>query len=200
MLPVNLRWNDAQATVFAAPVPDIFSQDIYAPQPLQQMFTTDLTHPSAPYPYATDIQVALLRTRYYYTKYLIYRPFIYKALHHANIVGQEDAKAIAECLKACIKWPIIMSPTCYRKRLIPYLFFWTQNLLGVLIMLHLSRQVPILSTIRTRFCDGNFELDAQETVSLSINWIRDLKDVDPTAAWCWNILGCLYHLDELGAS
>ena len=35
------------------------------------MFTTDLDAPPTRYPYNLDIQVALLRSRYYYTKYLI---------------------------------------------------------------------------------------------------------------------------------
>ncbi|ROT39814.1 hypothetical protein SODALDRAFT_274260 [Sodiomyces alkalinus F11] len=198
MLPEYLRWDDTRATAFSAPVPDLFSPapGMYPPPPIHDMFTPDLSRPPVPHPYATDIQVALLRTRYYYTKYLIYRPFVYKALHHANMIDTEDAKGVAECFKACLKWPIIMSPTCYRKRLIPCLFFWIHNLLGVLILLHLSQRVPILSNIRSQFCDESFDLDATQTVNLCIDWIRDLKSVDPAAEWSWNVLRSLYHLDD----
>lgn len=198
MLPDYLRWDDLRATAVSAPVPDFFSPapGMYPPPPIHEMFTTDLSSPPVPYPYATDIQVALLRTRYYYTKYLIYRPFVYKALHHANMMDAEDAKGVAECFKACLKWPIIMSPTCYRKRLIPCVFFWIHNLLGVLILLHLSQRVPILSNIRSQFCDESFDLDATQTVNLSIAWIRDLKSVDPVAEWSWNVLRSLFHLDD----
>ncbi|RBQ65794.1 hypothetical protein VDGD_03199 [Verticillium dahliae] len=197
LLPVHLRWSDGQASAFSTPIPDLFTQGgMYPPQQMQAMFTADISSPSAPYPYATDVQVAMLRTRYYYTKYLLYRPAIYKALHHTNMLSTDDAKAVAECLKASLKWPIIMAPTCHRKRLVPCLFFWTQNLLGVLILLHLSQQVPVLSNIRARFCDNTFDMDATDTVNLSIAWIRDLKDVDATAEWCWNVLRGMYRLDD----
>lgn len=201
MLPPFLRWSENRAAQFPPSVPGpggYFGQGaMYAPQQaVHDMFTADLSQASAPYPYATDVRVALLRTRYHYIKHLIYRPFLFKVLHHASTIGSDDAKATAECLKACLKWPLIMAPTCYRKRLIPCLFFWTQNLLGVLIVLHLSRQLPILQQIRAQFCGSNFDLEANETVNLAIAWIRDLKDVDPTADWCWDIVSHLYGLDD----
>lgn len=203
MLPQPLRWSDARAAHFQIPMPQqpgYFGQGaMYPPQAatlLQDIFTADLTLAPTHYPYATDVRVALLRTRYYYNKYLVYRPFLFKALHHGTAVGTDDARCVAECLKACLKWPLIMSPTCYRKRLIPSLFLWTQNLLGVLIVLHLSRQVPILQTIRASFCPASFDIDAGQTVNLAIAWLRDLKDVDPTANWCWDVVNRLYPLDD----
>lgn len=202
MLPQPLRWSDARAAHFQAPMPQpaYYAQGaMYPPQPALQaadMFTADLTLPPTHYPYATDVRIALLRTRYHYNKYLICRPFLFKALHHGSSVGTDDARCAAECLKACLKWPLIMSPTCHRKRLVPSLFLWSQNLLGVLIVLHLSRQVPILQTIRATFCPASFDIDAGETVNLSIAWLRDLKDVDPTASWCWDVASRLYRLDD----
>lgn len=203
MLPQPLRWSDARAAHFQAPMPQpaYYGQGaMYPPQPavLQaaDIFTADLTLAPTHYPYATDVRIALLRTRFHYNKYLIYRPFLFKALHHSSSVGTDDARCVAECLKACLKWPLIMSPTCHRKRLVPSLFLWSQNLLGVLIILHLSRQVPILQTIRATFCPASFDIDAGETVNLSIAWLRDLKDVDPTASWCWDVTSRLYRLDD----
>lgn len=200
MLPSFLRWSDGRAAQFSAsvPEPEYFDQGAMytSQQPMHDMFTADLSHPPAPYPYATDVRVALLRTRYHHIKYLIYRPCLYKALHHASAIGPDDAEAVAECLKSCLKWPLIMAPTCYRKRLIPCHFFWTHNLLGVLIILHLSRQLPILQQIRAQLCDSNFDLEANETANLAIAWIRDLKDVDPTAYWCWGIVSRLYRLED----
>ncbi|EAQ89365.1 hypothetical protein CHGG_05984 [Chaetomium globosum CBS 148.51] len=55
------------------------------------MFTADLDAPATRYPYVLDVQVALLRSRYYYTKYLIHRPFVYKALHHPTALSHTDA-------------------------------------------------------------------------------------------------------------
>jgi hypothetical protein len=160
------------------------------------MFTADLDSEPASYPYVEDVQVAMLRTRYYYAKYIIHRPYLYKALHTPGNVTQEDADGVAECLRACLKWPVAMSPTCTHKRLVPCLFFWTQNLLGILLVLHMSRQVPILSRIRSTLCGDRFEMEANETVGLALDWIRDLKALDPAAKWAWEIVRSIYELGD----
>lgn len=162
----------------------------------QAMFTADLSAPPVPYRYAMDIQVALLRTRYYHTKHFIHRPFLYKALHHPDQMAQGDAEGVAACLRACLKWPLTMNPVCTRKRLIPSVFFWTQNLLGVLIVLYLSEKVPVLLSIRTTLCGENFEFEARETVALAMEWIRDLKEADAAAEWAWDVVKRLYGSED----
>jgi len=206
MLPPYLRWEESQPASFpnpsqtsfhttarfpptALPVPNIQS-------PSGFMFTTDLDAQPTAYPYALDVQVALLRTSYYYTKYLIHRPFVYKALHHPEQMTRLDAEGAAECFKACLKWPVTMSPTCAHKRLVPCLFFWTQNLLGVLVLLHLSQTVPMLSRIRTTLCEERFELEASETVGLYMDWIRELRSVDRAAAWAWEVVRAVYQVED----
>ena len=68
--------------------------------PLGPLFTSDLDSEPVQYPYAYDVQVALLRaTRYYCAKYMVYRPFVYKALHFPEQMTQEDAEGVAECLR-----------------------------------------------------------------------------------------------------
>ncbi|KAK0730842.1 hypothetical protein B0H67DRAFT_563079 [Lasiosphaeris hirsuta] len=160
------------------------------------MFTTDLDAVPMRYPYSLDIQVAVLRSRYYYAKYLVHRPFLYKALHFPDAMTHDDAVGAAECLKASLKWPIAMSPTCTRKRLVPCLFFFTQNLFGILVVLHLSTTVPILRRIRTTLCGESFEMDARETVGLYLDWLRDLKPVDAAAGWQWDVARSIYGMEE----
>ncbi|KAG7292063.1 hypothetical protein NEMBOFW57_002094 [Staphylotrichum longicolle] len=160
------------------------------------MFTTDLDLPPPRYPYLLDIQVALLRSRYYYTKYLIHRPYLYKALHHPDAMSHDDAVGVAECLKACLKWPVAMSPTARHKRLVPCTFFFTQNFFGILVLLHLSRTVPILRRIRGGLCGERFELDAGETVGLYLDWVRDLREVDKGTEWHWEVVKGIYGLEE----
>jgi hypothetical protein len=63
------------------------------------LFSIDQNKEPIRYPYFYDIQVALLRTRYYQAKYMIYRPFVYKALHFPEQMTQEDAEGAAECLR-----------------------------------------------------------------------------------------------------
>lgn len=199
MLPGQLRWQDSlnQSMGFSDPSHDAFGA-VYTGQPLQStyMFTPDLDAPPASYPYAADIQVALLRTRYYYNKYLIYRPCVFKALHYPESLTREDAEGAAECLKASLKWPIALSPPCTNKRLVPTTFFWSQNLFGILILLHLSQQHPMLLRIRTSLCGQRFDVEATESVNAYLDWLRDMKKIDSTADWCWNIIRLIYRLDD----
>ncbi|KAI0882752.1 uncharacterized protein GGS22DRAFT_40096 [Annulohypoxylon maeteangense] len=201
LLPVYLRWEEENPGAFSTPAEELYDDQSMYPPPVPDlhtnfMFSADLDNPPVTYPYAVDIQTANLRTRYYYVKYLIYRPFIFKALHHPEQVTHDDAEGVAECLKAMLKWPITMSPTCFHKRLIPCLFFWSQNLLGVLLILHLTQKVPILLRIRTSLMGTKFDQDANETAVLCIDWIRDLKDTDATSLWCWEILKGVYSLGD----
>ncbi|KAH8893819.1 hypothetical protein GQ53DRAFT_99644 [Thozetella sp. PMI_491] len=192
MLPAYLRWQQDTPGAFPDPAPRAHPAAI-APA---LMFTTDLDAPPAAYPFALDVQVALLRSRYYYTKYLIHRPFVYKALHYPDSLTNDECLGVAACLKACLKWPIAMSPTSKHKRLVPCVFFWSANLLGILVLLHLSRGVPVLLEIRSTLCGDRFELDAGESVGLYIDWLRDLKSIDASSAWCWDVVQSLYQLDE----
>ncbi|KAI1657172.1 hypothetical protein F4813DRAFT_94149 [Daldinia decipiens] len=201
LLPVYLRWEEENPGAFSNPAEEMYGDQSMYPPPVPDlhtnfMFSVDLDNPPVTYPYAVDIQAASLRTRYYYVKYLIYRPFIFKALHHPEQVTRDDAEGVVECLKAMLKWPIAMSPTCFHKRLIPCLFFWSQNLLGILLILHLTQQVPILMRIRASLMGTKFDQDANDTAVLCIDWIRDLKDTDATALWCWEILKGIYSLGD----
>jgi len=177
----------------------------------QQSVDPDLTYPTKLFsvpsqqpqssflPYVYDIQVALLRTRYYYAKYMVYRPYIYKALHFPESVTHKDKQAVAICLKACLKWPITMAPTSRRKRLIPYLFCWSQNMLGIILILQLSRVNPMLWKIREQFCGGQgsqFESDVDGSIELMVEWMSDLKEICPIARWCLSVLHPLLNIDE----
>lgn len=201
MLPAALKWQEDYPASFPNPAQDAYSSASTsassAPAPL--MFTTDLDAPPSSYPYVLDIQVAILRTRYYYAKYLIHRPFLYKALHYPDAMTTSDAAGAATCLRAALRWPITMSPACARKRLVPCGIFWTQNTLGVLVVLHLSLGVPgvpALRQIRAALCGERFEIEARETVGLCIDWVRDLKAVDGAAGWAWEVVRGLYGLEE----
>ena len=204
MLPRDLQW--AEDDPASSPTPQPMTLGGCNPRldpnlwPTQEnsglpLFTTDLDSEPVHYPYAYDIQVALLRTRYYYVKYMVYRPFVYKALHFPEQMTQEDAEGVAECFCSCLKWPLTLSPTSRRKRLVPFLFCWSQRFLGILLIFHLTRHNPILRDIRAQLCGPKFEVEADQTVQLMLDWIRDLKSSDPIAMWCWKILQGIYHSD-----
>lgn len=90
-----------------------------------------------------------------------------------------------------------MSPTSRRKRLIPYLFCWSQNFLGILLIFHMARHNEMLQKICERLCGPTFWDDANASINLMRDWIRDLKSSDPIAMWCWKILqGVGYPVEE----
>ncbi|KAK0126370.1 hypothetical protein ONS95_007976 [Cadophora gregata] len=205
LLPRDLQWPEDDPSAFPAPQtvnPRIFNESLdpslSIPRPLHpgaQLFSTDLKSEPMHYRFVYDIQVAVLRTRYYYAKYVVYRPFVYKALHFPEQMTQEDAQGVAECLRSCLKWPLTMSPTSRHKRLIPYLFCWSQTFLSILLIFHLTQHNPMLRDIRAQLCGPRFEADFDISVALMQDWIRDLKAVDPLALWCYKILQPLYNLE-----
>jgi hypothetical protein len=83
MLPHDLQW----------------PKDNPSGVPPSPPFVTDLEKEPIHYLYTFDIQAALLRTRYYYAKYRLYRPFVYKTLHLPEQMTQEDAEGVADCLR-----------------------------------------------------------------------------------------------------
>jgi hypothetical protein len=109
MLPRDLQWDEDDPASFPSPqASGGYNQPLdptLSPQrsrPAPPLFTTDLNSDPVHYPYVYDIQVALLRTRYYYAKYMVHRPFVYKALHFPEQMTQEDAQGVAECLRVSL--------------------------------------------------------------------------------------------------
>jgi hypothetical protein len=108
MLPRDIQWAEDDPASFPSPQqadpgninktldPNLSLDPAQSRMPL---FSTDLDKEPIQYPYVYDIQVALLRTRYYQAKYMVYRPFVYKALHFPEQMTQEDAEGVAECLR-----------------------------------------------------------------------------------------------------
>jgi len=108
LLPHQLQWSDSSPISFQIPQsanPDSFNQSLdpsLSPTVNNSgfaIFTADLDSEPTFYPYIYDVQVALLRTRYYYTKYVIHQPFVYKALHFPEQLTEDDARGVAECLQ-----------------------------------------------------------------------------------------------------
>ena len=139
---------------------------------------------------------------------------VYKALHVPKQMTQENVEGVTECLRVhhhfdsvqcylkccalnCLKsylaWPFILSLTSRQNRLVPYLFRWPQNIMGVLII-YMTRQNPMLRDIRAQLCGPRFGAEIGQTVEMMLDWARDLKSTDSTALWCWQILQRVYHL------
>ncbi|ESZ98939.1 hypothetical protein SBOR_0695 [Sclerotinia borealis F-4128] len=202
LLPNAIQWAEDEPMSFPSlQTPEQQSEDIdpiltspsFSQDPRTTLFSTNLDEEPVRYPYVYDIQVAVLRTRYYYAKYTAYRPFIFKVLHFPELVTSDDALNVAECLRSCLLWPLLLSPPSRYKRLIPYLFTWSQIFLSILLIVHLSKHNMMLKNICDNMCGERYHRDIDETVKLMLDWIRDLKEADdPIALWCWNMLRGIY--------
>ena len=139
------------------------------------------------------VLTAELRTRFYYARFILYRPFVFKALHFAQLMTAHDAECCASAIRAACLWPITLAPARDKKLLIPHLFTWTQNFIGILPILWMSRSNDCLNQICREQLDGN-AVDVATT--LMLEWIRDIKQIDGIAEWSWQILEPLFSQSQ----
>jgi hypothetical protein len=61
----------------------------------------------------------------------------------------------------------------------------------------MTHHSPVLRQVRQILASNmaSFEEDVETTITCMLDWIRDLKDVDPLAGWCWGILRAVYGVD-----
>ncbi|KZF22921.1 hypothetical protein L228DRAFT_261039 [Xylona heveae TC161] len=179
-LPKSIQWTDENSLHRIAADGSV----------VEAMFMQDQGALPVTYEYNIDVVVASLRTRFYYTRYITYRPFVYKALHMPEKMTNEDIEYCTACLKACLRWTVCMAPPKNKKRLVPYLFTWTQHLLGILLIFYQTKTNSILQYICTRyFAPGEIE----ESITLMLDWIDDMRRVDGIALWSWKIIEPLYR-------
>lgn len=185
LLPQPLQWSDSDKLDF----PNM--------SPMSRRPTPDtlfgLNQGSIPveHQYNLDIITGQLRTRFYYARFMMYRPFVYKALHFPELMTMQDADCCALAIQSACLWPLALAPCRNKKRLVPHLFTWTQNFIGILLMLRMTAENECLKMV----CDEKVNKDdIERTVVLLLDWIRDIKQVDGIAEWGWKILESLYTL------
>lgn len=186
LLPEALRWHDADALGERHDA----ESDSESRSPT---FSYSNSSGSAGHSRNTDMLTAQLRTRYYYARYILYRPYIYKALHHPLSMSRTDADYCGVAVKSMCLWPSLMAPPKAKKRTVPHLYAWTHNCLGMLLIFHsISRD-----TYFQRICEQTVSADhVQQTSAMMLEWIRDVKQVDGTAEWAWKILGPLFNTND----
>ncbi|QDS74774.1 hypothetical protein FKW77_001659 [Venturia effusa] len=184
LLPAALQWDDKQRFEY----PDVTAALAAGSQ--GPLFSFNNT-PATAHELAGSLAMASaqLRSRYYYTRFMILRPFVFKALHYPDRMTPDENDYTGQCLQSCLLWPISMNPPRDRKRLIPYLFAWTQNFLGVLLILRMVEDNPAIRKIAEVYLD--FE-ETQQTVHLLLDWFRDMRQIDGIAEWAWSVLAPLY--------
>lgn len=176
-LPPALQWTES--TALEIPSEQIESSAIVlkADGIVYKMISVDL------------ILTASLQTRYRYAEYLIWRPYIYKALHSEDSVTGYDLTGCEKAIMACTQWPITLPLFQERKRLLPHLFEYSHAFFGVLILLHICSFNKVLRPL----------LEAPETYTrversktLLLEWLSDMKEIHPVANWGWQLIRLLY--------
>ncbi|KAK7519178.1 hypothetical protein IWZ03DRAFT_309418 [Phyllosticta citriasiana] len=187
MLPQPLQWSDEPPEArFHYGVPGLektFHSNIFSSGSSNS--TVPLSQQSA-----MDLLVAQLRSRYYQCRFIIYRPFVFKALHFPELVTREDRMLIAMCIKSTLMWPMALAPPKNRKRLVPYPFAWTQNFLGILLILRMTTISSVLAEVCRRDID---QTEVMLTVQYMLEWIADAREIDAIASWSWTILEPLFR-------
>ncbi|KAK6425197.1 hypothetical protein LTR95_016297 [Oleoguttula sp. CCFEE 5521] len=183
VLPRPLQWHDSDMLDFPISNPQ-------ARRPNELLFSPNQGSVPINYKFNLDIVTAQLRTRFYYARFMMFRPFVYKALHFPELMTAEDANYCALAIQSACLWPVSMAPPKNKKRLVPHHFMWTQNFIGILLILRMTREEGVLKQI----CDERVDYGSIEmTVQLMLGWIRDVRQVDGIAEWSWRILEGLFE-------
>lgn len=135
------------------------------------------------------LQVAHLRSLYYYALHLVYRPLLFRALHAPQLMTEEDCEMAANSIDAALLWPIAMQPCVNWKRAIPCGFFWTHAFVEVLLLLRLISEHEVVIRICDNFID---EAKVKRTVAVLKRWIEDVSHVDAMAEWARPIVSALF--------
>jgi hypothetical protein len=177
LLPLPLQWLDSGILDFPNLDP--------TSRPNEPLFSPDQGPVPISHKCNLDIVTAQLRTRFCYARFVVYRPFVYKALHFPELMTANDADCCALAIQSCCMWPVSMAPPKNKKRLVPHLFSWTQNFTSILLILRMTQENGVLGQICDEHVNPN---DVKRTVTLMLDWMRDVKHVDGIADWNWRIL------------
>jgi hypothetical protein len=136
-----------------------------------------------------NMAVAQLRVRFYQAQFLIYRPFVYKALHFHQLTTAEDRIRCGYAMNTACMWPLLLSSPSYEKHLVPHLFAWTQNVMVMLCITRLCHSNSLMSEICSD--SGIAKENMQSSSSLMVKWLEDVRQVDEIADWSIKVLGLL---------
>lgn len=186
MLPAFLQWDDDSF----CHLPSISMPKDGRTLPVFGVHEDTLT---SEYAHNYDIVTAQLRTRFYYAQFMIYRPFVYKALHFPDSMTAEDCRYCVRAIKSVCEWPFLLSPPKDKKRLVPHTWAWPQHFMGILLILDLCSKNHHLRRVIEWGQVKQQNIDA--TVQLMLEWIHDSAQIDGIAQRSWLIVKSLFSVD-----
>lgn len=184
-LPQRLQWSDEDLFDFEEVEPLVTALHTSFFSPIQNFGPGQLDH-------NVDVAVAQLRTHFYHARFLICRPFIYKALHLPELMTTDDRIKCAFAIDAACLWPLSLAPRRNKKHLVPHLFCWTQNFLAMTFVLRMCQKSDYLSDVCKE--GGVKEADIESAISSMIQWLEDVRQVDGIADWGMRVLGLAFAI------
>lgn len=179
-LPQRLQWDDSYRFDFTEiqPLTAAIQNQFFSR--LQNLGPSEVDH-------NVDMAVVQLRTRFYHARFLICRPFIFKALHFPGLMTADDRFKCASAIDAACNWPLSLAPPKNKKHLVPHLFSWTQNFLAMVLVLRACRKSSYLGEICKE--NGTTEGNLESAISSMMQWLEDARQVDGVADWCLSVFG-----------
>lgn len=107
-LPTQLQWNDSHKFGFQAARESYSSSRQSVSNQLSALKFGDAGR-------NMDMAVAQLRTRFYHARFLIYRPFVCKALHFPDLTTADDRVRCGYAIDTACMWPVFPLATQSQK-------------------------------------------------------------------------------------
>jgi hypothetical protein len=140
--------------------------------------------------YYLDIITAQLRNRFYYVRFMVHQPFIYKALHFPDLMTLEDCHFCALAIKSICLWPLAKVSLQNRTHSVPHMWDWPQHSMGALLILDSCSTNDCLRRI---IRGGLMELrEIEQTVQLMLESLRSAKQNDRITERSWNLVKSLF--------
>lgn len=98
MLPEDLQWTEDD--LLTSPGAEESAYKTFGES--DTLFTKNLNAKPMQNSHAHDIHAILVRSSYYYTQYILYRPFVYRALHFPDKLTPTDAEGVGRCLHVSV--------------------------------------------------------------------------------------------------
>jgi hypothetical protein len=130
--------------------------------------------------------VAQLRTRFCHARFLIHRPFVYKALHYPKLMVAVDWGKCAVAIEAACFWLLSLTPPNNRKHFMPHIFSWIQNFLALILSLQMCHNDEILSSVCGR--SGMTQSNIEDAIRSMLVWLEDIRQVDGSAGWSLEVI------------
>lgn len=179
-LPPVLQWNDSTQLQYA-------NVRVQEQHPHSRFFDQALGAESREAPCEPDLILAHLRLRFYHARFLLYRPFIYKALHKPHFMTQSDKDQCKIATEAACLWPLSLNPPKDKRHLVPHPFAWTQNFLSSTLAMRACYHLGVFEAIGDD--TGEMRSFALRSLDVMVEWLRDVRHEDVLADWALKVLG-----------